>query len=229
VFDTPVDRRSFLLTAGALIVAGCSGTAVGERRNVNGTTRIGIATFEGMEELDFAGPYEVLTSWAFAAGSGVEVQTVGEQVETLRCAHGLKLVPDVAYADVGPLDLFVLPGGDSSRQLNDERFLERMRTYAKGGTLMASVCTGAFVFAQAGLLDGKTATTHWSSVDALAGYGKNVRVDRDARYVDEGSVVTAAGVSAGIDMALHLVARLDSVERAREVRRYMQYDPQPPV
>jgi transcriptional regulator GlxA family with amidase domain len=230
VFDTtPVDRRSFLLTAGALVVAGCSGQAVAERRNVDGTTRIGIATFTGMEELDFAGPYEVLTSWAFAAGSGVEVVTVAEKVETLRCAHGLKLVPDIAYADVGVLDVFVLPGGDSSRQLDDERFLERMRTYSKGGTLMASVCTGAFVYAKAGLLDGKTATTHWSSVDSLASYGRNIRVDHDARYVDGGNVVTAAGVSAGIDMALHLVARLDSVDRAREVRRYMQYDPQPPV
>ena len=230
MFETPVDRRSFLLTAGALIVAGCSsGAAVGERRPMDGTTRIGIATFEGMEELDFAGPYEVLTSWAFAAGSGVEVMTVGERVETVRCAHGLKVVPDVAYADVGPLEVFVLPGGDSSRQLNDDRFLERMRTFSQRGTLMASVCTGAFVYAKAGLLDGKTATTHWSSVDSLAGFGKGIRVDHDARYVDEGSVVTAAGVSAGIEMALHLVARLDSVDRAREVRRYMQYDPRPPV
>jgi transcriptional regulator GlxA family with amidase domain len=228
VFDTPVDRRSFLLAVGALVVSGCSKATV-EGRNVDGTTRIGIAAFPGVEELDFAGPYEVLTSWAFVAGTGVEVKTVGESVEPVRAAHGLKLVPDVSYADVGPLDVFVLPGGNSSPQMVDERFLERMRAYSQRGTLMASVCTGAFVFAKAGLLDGKKATTHWSSVDSLASYGKDIRVDREARYVDEGEVVTAAGVSAGIDMALHLVARLDSVDRAREVRKYMQYDPQPPV
>jgi hypothetical protein len=100
VFDTPVDRRSFLLAVGALVVSGCSKATV-EGRNVDGTTRIGIAAFPGVEELDFAGPYEVLTSWAFVAGTGVEVKTVGESVEPVRAAHGLKLVPDVSYADVG--------------------------------------------------------------------------------------------------------------------------------
>jgi transcriptional regulator GlxA family with amidase domain len=113
--------------------------------------------------------------------------------------------------------------------LADERFLARMRRFAANGTLMTSVCTGAFVYAKAGLLDGRTATRHWSSVDQLSSFGKDIDVDRESRFVDDGSVITAAGVSAGIDMALHLVARLDSVERAREVRRYMQYDPKPPV
>jgi transcriptional regulator GlxA family with amidase domain len=109
----------------------------------------------------------------------------------------------------------------------DEGFLERMRSLAASGALMTSVCTGALVYAKAGLLDGRPATTHWSALDRLGEHG--VRVDREARYVDDGDVVTAAGVSAGIDMALHLVARLDSVERAQAVRRYIQYDPAPPV
>jgi transcriptional regulator GlxA family with amidase domain len=102
-----------------------------------------------------------------------------------------------------------------------------MRDLAARGTLMTSVCTGALVYAHAGLLDGRPATTHWASLDALAGF--DVRVDREARFVDDGDVITAAGVSAGIDMALHLVARLESVEQAQAVRRYIQYDPQPPV
>ena len=93
---------------------------------------------------------------------------------------------------------------------------------------MASVCTGAFVYADAGLLAGRRATTQWGSIEALAGFD-GVTVDRETRFVDEGEVVTAAGVSAGIDMALHLVARFESVERARAVRRYIQYDPAPPV
>jgi transcriptional regulator GlxA family with amidase domain len=92
---------------------------------------------------------------------------------------------------------------------------------------MTSVCTGAFVYAQAGLLAGRPATTHWSGVERLRELGIDVRPDD--RFVDTGEVITAAGVSAGIDMALHLVARLDSVEKAKEVRHYIQYDPKPPV
>jgi len=102
-----------------------------------------------------------------------------------------------------------------------------MRDLAASGTLMTSVCTGALVYGQAGLLDGRPATTHWSALETLGGYG--AQVDADARFVDDGDIVTAAGVSAGIDMALHLIARLESVERAQSIRRYIQYDPQPPV
>jgi transcriptional regulator GlxA family with amidase domain len=94
---------------------------------------------------------------------------------------------------------------------------------------MTSVCTGSLVYADAGLLDGRPATTYWGSLDRLAEIGNDVRVDREARFVDDGDVITAAGVSAGIDMALHLVRRLHSEERARDVRRYIQYDPEPPV
>ena len=94
---------------------------------------------------------------------------------------------------------------------------------------MTSVCTGSLVYADAGLLDGRPATTHWSTVDGLASLGTGVEVRPDQRFVDDGDVVTAAGVSAGIDMALHLVRRLHSEERAREVRRGIQYDPEPPV
>jgi transcriptional regulator GlxA family with amidase domain len=100
---------------------------------------------------------------------------------------------------------------------------------AKAGTLMTSVCTGSLVFAAAGLLDGRAATTHWGSVERLGTLGRDIEVRGDDRFVDSGEVVTAAGVSAGIDMALHLVARLHSPDRAREVRRYIQYDPDPPV
>jgi transcriptional regulator GlxA family with amidase domain len=94
---------------------------------------------------------------------------------------------------------------------------------------MTSVCTGSLVYAAAGLLDGKPATTHWGSLELLPTLGKEIEVRPDDRFVDTGQVITAAGVSAGIDMALHLVARLHSPERAREVRRYIQYDPEPPV
>jgi len=189
--------------------------------------RIAIALWDGVEELDFAGPFEVLTAWSRMSERPISVRTVASSAEAVRCAHDLRVVPDTTWADVGKLDLLVLPGGDTRPLQADDGFLERLRGVAGSGTLMTSVCTGALVYAKAGLLDGRPATTHWSALDRLADLGVNV--DREARFVDDGDVVTAAGVSAGIDMALHLVARLESVERAQEVRRYIQYDPQPPV
>jgi transcriptional regulator GlxA family with amidase domain len=189
--------------------------------------RIAIALWDGVEELDFAGPFEVLTAWSRMSERPISVRTVASSAATVCCAHDLRVVPDTTWADVGKLDLLVLPGGDTRPLQADDGFLERLRGVAGSGTLMTSVCTGALVYAKAGLLDGRPAATHWGALDRLADLGVNV--DREARFVDDGDVVTAAGVSAGIDMALHLVARLESVERAQEVRRYIQYDPQPPV
>jgi len=190
---------------------------------------IAIGIWEGVEELDFVGPYEVLTAWASSAnGQDVRVRTVAEEAELVRCAHGLRVLPDATWTDVGEIDVILLPGGHTRPQAADDRVLDRLRKLADNGTLMTSVCTGALVLAAAGLLEGRQATTHWGSLDSLRAYD-GVEVLPDARFVDTGPVITAAGVSAGIDMALHLVARLDSVERAREVRRYIQYDPQPPV
>jgi transcriptional regulator GlxA family with amidase domain len=123
----------------------------------------------------------------------------------------------------------VLPGGSTPPLLEDDSFLRRMRALKDAGTLMTSVCTGALVFAAAGLLRDRPATTWWGSLDTLAELDPTIEVRPGDRFVDSGEIVTAAGVSAGIDMALHLVARLHSVERAREVRRYIQYDPEPPV
>jgi transcriptional regulator GlxA family with amidase domain len=190
--------------------------------------RIGIGIWDGVEELDFAGPYEVLTAWANQSdGRSISVETIAADGEPVTCAHGLRVIPDRAWEDEAGFDLFLLPGGNTGPLQADEAFLQRLRDLAAAGTLMTSVCTGALVYAKAGLLDGRPATTHWSALDRLEGQG--ARVDREARFVDDGDLVTAAGVSAGIDMALHLVARLDSVERARAVRRYIQYDPAPPV
>jgi len=188
---------------------------------------IAIVLWDGVEELDFAGPYEVLTAWAYYSERPRRVVTVAAGAGPVRCSHGLRVVPDTTWDELGKVDLLVLPGGNSKPLQEDEGFVQRMRDLAAGETLMTSVCTGALVYGQAGLLDGRPATTHWSALESLGKFG--ARVDPDARFVDDGNVVTAAGVSAGIDMALHLIARLDSVEQAQKVRRYIQYDPQPPV
>jgi transcriptional regulator GlxA family with amidase domain len=193
--------------------------------------RIGIALFDEAEELDFAGPWEVLAAWATQwPDDGVEVFTVADTLEPVTCAKGLRVLPDATWETAGQIDVLVYPGGMGTRpQLGDEQVRERLRGLAGNGTLMTSVCTGSLVYADAGLLDGRPATTYWSQLDLLASLGSDIDVRGEERFVDAGEVVTAAGVSAGIDMALHLVARLHSTERARDVRRYIQYDPEPPV
>jgi transcriptional regulator GlxA family with amidase domain len=192
---------------------------------------IAVAVFEGAEELDWAGPWEVLSAWASGwPDDGVEVFTVADTTEPVRCAKGLRVLADHTWETVPQLDVLVFPGGRGTRaQLGDDSVRARMRELAGRGTLMTSVCTGSLVYADAGLLDGLPATTHWGSLEALGRLGDGVEVRPDDRFVDTGQVITAAGVSAGIDMALHLVARLHSPDRAREVRRYIQYDPEPPV
>ena len=193
--------------------------------------RIAIALFEDAEELDWAGPFEVLATWAgHWPADGVEVVTVAETAEPIRCANGLRVLADVTWAQLGAIDVLVYPGGIGTRpQLGSSGVRERVRALAQTGTLMTSVCTGSLVFADAGLLDGRPATTHWASLELLATLGNEIDVRAQERYVDDGAVITAAGVSAGIDMALHLIARLHSPARAAEVRREIQYDPQPPV
>ncbi len=192
---------------------------------------IGVALFEGAEELDWAGPWEVLAAWAVQwPDDGVRVLTLAREEGTITCAKGLRVVPEETWASAPPLDVLVYPGGRGTRrELADGAVLDWVRGLAENGTVVASVCTGSLVLAAAGLLDGRPATTHWQSLELLPTLGKEIEVRPEDRFVDTGNVITAAGVSAGIDMALHLVSRLHSTERAREVRRYIQYDPEPPV
>ena len=126
--------------------------------------------------------------------------------------------------------MLVYPGGKGTRpQLEDESQLSWVRQQRLVVRLMPSVCTGSLVFAAAGLLAHRPATTHWNSLETLAQRDPTIEVRADERFVDDGDVVTSAGISAGIDMALHLVHRLAGIDRAREVRRGIQYDPAPPI
>ena len=193
---------------------------------------IGIFVFPGVEELDFVGPWEVLRAWerTESADLGVSVFTLAAEAGPLACAKGLTVTPDHTWATAPALDVLVYPGGFGTRaHLGNEAVQDWVRGLATNGTLLTSVCTGSLVYADAGLLDGRPATTHWGSLDHLKSLGHDIEVRPDDRFVDDGNIITAAGVSAGIDMALHLVRRLGSEERARQVKRYIQYDPQPPV
>jgi transcriptional regulator GlxA family with amidase domain len=191
--------------------------------------RIAIAVFEGAEELDFVGPWEVLAAWRYLHSDEVDVFLVGDTLDPVTCAKGMRVLADRTWDDAGAIDVVVYPGGTGTRaQLGNEEIRARLRALSQEGTLMTSVCTGSLVYADAGLLDGKPAATYHTAFPELLPLGNNIEPRPDDRFVDAGEVITAAGVSAGIDMALHLVGRLHSPERAKEVRRYIQYDPAPP-
>ena len=192
---------------------------------------IGIVLFPDVEELDAVGPWEVLSSWTRAyPDDGYAVSCLAQSGGLISCANGLTVQAPYSFADAPALEVLLYPGGRGTRpQLTDQGTLDWVRQQRAVTPLMTSVCTGSLVYAAAGLLSGRPATTHWGSLDLLAELDPTIDVRRDERFVDDGDVVTSAGVSAGIDMALHLVARLCSPDRAREIRRAIQYDPAPPV
>jgi transcriptional regulator GlxA family with amidase domain len=192
---------------------------------------IGIVLFPDVEELDAIGPWEVLSAWTrYFPDDGYAVSCLSRSGGLVQCAKGLAVQAHHSFADAPPLDVLVYPGGEGTRpQLDDDAQLSWVRSQRATVPLMTSVCTGSLVYAAAGLLSRRPATTHWASLDRLAELDPTINVRRDERYVDDGDVITAAGVSAGIDMALHLVVRLAGAERARQVRRIIQYDPAPPV
>jgi transcriptional regulator GlxA family with amidase domain len=195
------------------------------------TRHIGVLLFDDVEELDAVGPWEVLASWTtFFPGDGWSVSCLSKTGGSVTAAKGLVMGAHHAIADAPPLDVLLHPGGVGTRpMLRDVEHLDWVRKQRATVPLLTSVCTGSLVYAAAGLLAGRPATTHWASLELLKDLEPTVEVRADDRYVDDGDLITSSGVSAGIDMALHLVARLVSVERAREVRRYIQYDPAPPV
>jgi transcriptional regulator GlxA family with amidase domain len=195
------------------------------------TRHIGILLFPDVEELDAVGPYEVLAHWTQQhPKDGWSVSCLSVDGAPVRAAKGLVLAAHHSIADAPPLDVLLHPGGRGTRpMLRDPAHLDWVRAQRKTVPLMTSVCTGSLVYAAAGLLAGRPATTHWQAFGEMRALDASVDLRADDRFVDDGDVITSAGVSAGIDMALHLVVRLAGVDRARQVRRGIQYDPAPPV
>lgn len=192
---------------------------------------IGILLFENVEELDVVGPWEVLSRWTrnFPA-DGFAVTTFSKSGGLVACAQGLVVQAHCSYDEVPPLEVLIYPGGQGTRpQLQDDAQLGWVRKQREVVPLMASVCTGSLVYAAAGLLANRPATTHWAALEKLAELDPSIEIRPDDRFVDDGDVVTSAGISAGIDMALHLVSRFAGQDRSREVRRGIEYDPVPPV
>jgi transcriptional regulator GlxA family with amidase domain len=192
------------------------------------TVRIGIVLFPDAEELDWAGPYEVF-GMAASLGLGIEVSTIAESSGLIRCAKGLQVQPGATFETAPPLDVVVVPGGVGSRtEMKNERMLAWLRGVAADCTWITSVCTGAAILCEAGLARGCKVTTHWAYVETLRKAAPDSEVLEKVRYVRDGRLVTAAGVSAGIDMSLWLVGQILGVEQARNVQRMMEYDPAPP-
>jgi transcriptional regulator GlxA family with amidase domain len=192
---------------------------------------VGILIFPDVEILDFCGPFEVFASATLPSeADGADetrlfnVFTIAERPDVVTCRGGLLVRPNYTLADHPPLDLTVIPGGYGTRREQENPVvLDWIARQRQKGALTTSVCTGAFLLGAAGLLDGLRATTHWATIDGLRTRQPETSVLADSRIVDEGEIVTSAGVSAGIDMALHIVRRLHGDEVARRTARDMEY------
>jgi transcriptional regulator GlxA family with amidase domain len=184
--------------------------------------QIAILIFDGLTALDAIGPYEVLSRLP-----GAELRFVAKQPGPKRTDTGaLGVQADLATADLPGPDVVLVPGGEGNRPLmRDSEVLDWLRVAHERSTWTTSVCTGALVLGAAGILDGKRATTHWAFLDRLSELGAEPVTER---VVEDGKVITAAGVSAGIDMALTLAARIAGNEIAQAIQLGIEYDPQPP-
>ncbi|WP_041958854.1 DJ-1/PfpI family protein [Sulfurospirillum arsenophilum] len=196
------------------------------------TYSVGILVFDNVEVLDFAGPYEVFTTASRVYGkqnllssvTPFEVFTIGKTKESVRARAGLKIDPDFDFKTHPKIDVLLIPGGVVTEELKDASVINWIATTSKETQLTASICTGAFLLAKVGLLEGKSATTHWEDINDLRVMFPKLEVKEQMRWVDEGAIVTSAGISAGIDMSLHLVERLVSRDLALNTARQMEFD-----
>lgn len=188
---------------------------------------IGIFLFDDMEELDAIGPWEVFAWWVnHYPEDGWTATTFSLDGEVITCEKSLRVLPHTSATEVGPLDVLLHPGGDGCyRLMDDGAHIAWLQGQAQTVPLVASVCTGSLVLAKAGLLAGRPATSNHGALDELAALDATIRVDRDERFVDDGAVITSAGISAGIDMALHIVSRLVGSQRTEDVCAGIEYNP----
>jgi putative intracellular protease/amidase len=204
------------------LVAACGNTA--ERKPF--TRNVAIVVYENAEPLDWTGPFEVYNDAAnFGSANGqpaFNVYIVSKTTEPVN-AQGLKVVPQYSIENAPKPDIVLFPGGPSAKIYDDPAFFAWAKKASKEAEIAQSVCTGAFVLAKAGMLDGFEVTTHYGSIDALQKNYPKAQVKRGRRFVDNGQVITTAGISAGIDGSLHVVARLLGRRVADDVATYMEY------
>ena len=186
----------------------------------------GILIFDGVEELDFIGPWEMLTMWRKAAGGPEGCFVISQSGKPVRCAKGLSVNPHHSFLDCPPLDYLLVPGGQGTRdEVGNRVLLEFVATRAASCKAVLSVCTGAFILHAAGLLSGRKATTHWGSLGRLRELGDVELVEE--RFVQDGKVWSSAGVSAGIDLMLAFIAQVAGEDAAGKVQFGAEYYPSP--
>ena len=191
-------------------------------------TTIGMLIFEGAEELDFVGPWEVFTM-AAKVRDDIRVVTIAERAGPVACAKGMRVLPDHTLGDAPEIDVVLVPGGiGTRREVDNPVVIDWLRKIAPGLDWVTSVCTGALLLCEAGFATGRRVTTHWAFIDDLRKRYPDVEVLADVRYVRDGNLCTAAGVSAGIDLALWLTGQIWGIDTARKTQRAMEYDPAPP-
>jgi len=192
--------------------------------------KVGIVIFDDVEVLDFCSPFEVFSVTRLDEAkrreepSPFEVLLVAQRSESVMTAGGMQILPHVIFANCPVLDMLVVPGGWGTRsEMNNVELLAFIKHHAAVVETLASVCTGSLLLGKAGLLDGLRATTHWGALDLMTQLFPNVDVDRTSHVVEQGDVITSAGISAGIDMALRVVARHYGEPVARATAQYMEY------
>ncbi|MGX5701817.1 DJ-1/PfpI family protein [Bacillus cereus] len=187
---------------------------------------VGIFLFNEVEVLDFAGPFEVFSVTEVNGEKPFTVYTVSENGEMITARNGLKVQSDYSIENLPPVDILIIPGGLGARkyEIKNEIVIKWIRQQMKEVKLMTSVCTGALLLAKAGLLEGLKATTHWASIEKFKNEFQNVEVIENVKFVDEGHIITSAGIPAGINMAFHIVKNLLGVHVAEDTAKRMEYD-----
>ena len=187
---------------------------------------VAIFIFDEVEVLDFCGPFEVFSVTGRRQSlQPFNVYTVAKEKKPVLARNALSINPHYSFADCPRPDILLIPGGYGTRQeIHKADVLEWVRESSRTADLLLSVCTGSLVLAKAGLLEGLTATTHHLALSEFQQLAPNTTLDAGKRFVDNGAVITSAGISAGIDMALHVVGKLLGKEQAKETAQYMEYD-----
>ena len=185
---------------------------------------IAIYVYEDAEVLDFSGPFEVFsTASRISHDQPFEVFLVAETADVVKARGAFKVLPDYGFETHPAVDVLIVVGGDHSREINKPQVISWIATQAQHAKLVASVCTGAFLLAKAGVIITQQVTTHWQDVDELQQSFEQLDVLTGVRWVEQGNIVTSGGISAGIDMSLHLVARLHSQQLAERTARQMEF------
>jgi transcriptional regulator GlxA family with amidase domain len=187
---------------------------------------VGILLFNEVEVLDFAGPYEVFSVATKDNLKLFNVITIGENTELLKARNGLKITPDYQFNNHPKLDLLIIPGGYGAEEIEIKNInlLNWIKKQSKQVKVLASVCTGALLLAESGLLENKEATTHWMDLDRLEKEYPKIKVIKDVKYVDQNEIITSAGISAGINMSFYIIKKLTSIKIVIDTAKRMEYD-----